>query len=249
MLNVKNLSRNVTDAHLKEIFGHCGLVKKSEVAIDPEVKLSKGTATVEFVARDFAMAAVQHLDGAQVDGMKMRVVLADKDDGSADPAPTYRRAFDERNRGPPGRRDEAPRGRGPPPPPGGGSSRAPPPYQQHDPRGPPPRGAFDRGPPPPPPRRDSRDGRGGPPPPPPFRERDHGHRRERGDYPRGRDYGRERDYDRGPPPPRRPSDRDYMPPPRRMSRSRSPGPRDGRGRGRERGRSRSRSSGSRSMSG
>ena len=77
VLLVRNLTRNVTDAHLKEIFGTCGAVKTAEVAIDPTVGLSKGHARVELSTRALAVAAVEQFDGAQVDGMRMKVALSD----------------------------------------------------------------------------------------------------------------------------------------------------------------------------
>ena len=164
MLLVRNLTRNVTDAHLKEIFGTCGAVKTAEVAIDPTVGLSKGHARVELSTRALAVAAVEQFDGAQVDGMRMKVALSDAPPERAAAQPPPRNGVHWQGGGyhggggkgggppPPPPRDARDRdyGRGPPGPP------PPPPYRD-DRGGYPPRDDYDRrGPPPPPPRYDSR---------------------------------------------------------------------------------------------
>ena len=77
VLSVGNLSRNVSDAHLREIFGNYGLVKKVAIVTDAAANnLSKGFGTVEFSARRLGLDAIEHLDGANVDGMHIRVSLA-----------------------------------------------------------------------------------------------------------------------------------------------------------------------------
>ena len=63
-----NLSHNVTNAHLQEMFGNCGLVKRAELAMDPA---STGRAIVEMGARSLAVAAIEHLDGATVDDLSL----------------------------------------------------------------------------------------------------------------------------------------------------------------------------------
>ena len=85
LLRVRGLSRNVSDAHLREIFGAYGLVRVAKVAIEPSVNLSKGYAQVEYVSRELAVAAAQSLDGSHIDGMRVQVVLADVEDAAAAP--------------------------------------------------------------------------------------------------------------------------------------------------------------------
>ena len=210
---MRNLSRNVNDEHLKEIFGACGVVKMAEVTMDPDVNLSTGTATVEFTARDFAVAAVSHLDGSSVDGMKMQVVLAYDEAQAADGNGKGVGKGGYKGFGK-GKGDGKGKGKGGPySAPGWADHRGP---ADRD------RGYHGRGPPPPPPR--GRDFDRGPPP------RDYG----RGPPPPPRDYGRG-----PPPPPRRDAprrSRSRSPPPRGRS------PIDRGGGQRARGRSRSRSS-------
>lgn len=67
-VQVGKLTRNVTDAHVKEIFSTWGDVVSARVAIDERVQLSKGYAIVEYASADAAQDAVDHMDGGQLDG-------------------------------------------------------------------------------------------------------------------------------------------------------------------------------------
>jgi RNA-binding protein with serine-rich domain 1 len=67
-VHVGKLTRNVTDAHVKEIFGTWGEVLSAKVAVDESVQLSKGYALVEYASAEAAQDAVDHMDGGQVDG-------------------------------------------------------------------------------------------------------------------------------------------------------------------------------------
>ena len=58
VLHVKNLTRNVNEEHLREIFGNYGSIKNVELAVDALVKLPKGYAFIEFASVDLAKAAV-----------------------------------------------------------------------------------------------------------------------------------------------------------------------------------------------
>ena len=73
VLHIKNLTRNVSAEHLREIFGNFGSVKSVELAIDQSVQLSKGYAYVEFGARDQAELAIKHMDGAEIDSQRAAV--------------------------------------------------------------------------------------------------------------------------------------------------------------------------------
>ena len=128
ILHVSNLTRNVTADHLREIFGMFGTVKNVELAIDGEVQLPKGYAFVELEEREHCEAAIEHMDGGQVDGQKVSVHIMGQ--GPRQPLP--------------------PRGRGGPPPPPPRDGRP----MDYGRRGPPPPDYGRRGPPPPPPRRD-----------------------------------------------------------------------------------------------
>lgn len=71
-LVVGNLTRNVTEDHIKEIFGHYGELKSVDLAIDKAVNLPKGFAHVEYVKHDDAEKAINFMNGAQIDGNVVR---------------------------------------------------------------------------------------------------------------------------------------------------------------------------------
>ena len=71
---VGNLTRNVTEVHIKEIFAHYGPIKSVDLAIDRQVNLPKGFAHIEFEARDDAEKAMDYMNGAQIDGNVVRWV-------------------------------------------------------------------------------------------------------------------------------------------------------------------------------
>ena len=76
VLHVRNLTRNVNEEHLREIFGNYGSIKNVELAVDALVQLPKGYAFIEFASVDLAKAAVQHMDGGQIDSNVVSVALA-----------------------------------------------------------------------------------------------------------------------------------------------------------------------------
>ncbi|KAI7839110.1 hypothetical protein COHA_007115 [Chlorella ohadii] len=65
-LHVGHLTRNVTEAHVREIFGTFGKLRSVELAIDKVVNLPRGFAYVEFETRAAADKARGHMDGGQV---------------------------------------------------------------------------------------------------------------------------------------------------------------------------------------
>ena len=71
-LHVSALTRNVTGAHVQEIFSTYGKVKSAELAMDRTVNLPRGFAYVEFENRQEAEAAQAHMDGGQIDGNTIR---------------------------------------------------------------------------------------------------------------------------------------------------------------------------------
>ena len=71
-LHVGHLTRNVNDAHIKEIFGTFGALKSVELAIDRVVNLPRGFAYVEFENRADAEKAKAHMHGGQLDGNVLR---------------------------------------------------------------------------------------------------------------------------------------------------------------------------------
>ena len=81
LLHVSGLTRNVTEAHLEEIFACFGELASVSLAVDETVGLSKGYAIVEFAARGGARAALDSLDGGVIDGagVAVRVVTPERD--------------------------------------------------------------------------------------------------------------------------------------------------------------------------
>ncbi|WOL14260.1 serine/arginine-rich splicing factor SR45-like isoform X4 [Canna indica] len=73
VLHIDHLSRNVNEAHLKEIFGNFGEIVNVELAIDRLVNLPRGYGYVEFKKRVDAEKALLHMDGGQIDGCVIRV--------------------------------------------------------------------------------------------------------------------------------------------------------------------------------
>lgn len=59
--------------HLKEIFGHYGVVKYVDVEIDKRNGLSKGAATIGFLTEKDAEHAMFYLNGGQIDGNVIKV--------------------------------------------------------------------------------------------------------------------------------------------------------------------------------
>lgn len=70
---MSNLSRNVNEDHLREIFGNYGKVKEATLAIDKAVGLPKGYAYIEFASERDAESAITHLHGGQIDGNAIKV--------------------------------------------------------------------------------------------------------------------------------------------------------------------------------
>lgn len=71
-LHVGHLTRNVTEAHVREIFANFGTLKSVELALDKVVMLPRGFAYVEYETKEDAAQAKLHMDGGQLDGNIVR---------------------------------------------------------------------------------------------------------------------------------------------------------------------------------
>lgn len=71
-LVVGNLTRNVTEDHIREIFSTYGAVRFVELAMDLRVNLPRGYAHVEYESREDAEKAIEHMNGGQIDGNTLR---------------------------------------------------------------------------------------------------------------------------------------------------------------------------------
>jgi RNA recognition motif-containing protein len=71
--NSSNLSRNVTKAHLEEIFTLFGVLKSCELPMDRlHSHLPRGYGYVEYDKSEDAEKAMKHMDGAQIDGLEIQ---------------------------------------------------------------------------------------------------------------------------------------------------------------------------------
>lgn len=72
-LYVGNLSYGTTGDQLNEMFSQHGTVRDTHVVTDRDTGQSKGFAFVEMSNADEAQAAIEALDGAELDGRSLRV--------------------------------------------------------------------------------------------------------------------------------------------------------------------------------
>jgi RNA recognition motif-containing protein len=72
-LYVGNLTYGTTDSNLQEMFGAHGTVQSAQVIMDRDTGRSKGFGFVEMSSDNEAQAAIQALNGAQVDGRALTV--------------------------------------------------------------------------------------------------------------------------------------------------------------------------------
>jgi RNA recognition motif-containing protein len=70
---VGNLSFNTDDEALREVFAEFGDVTSAKVVFDRETDRSRGFGFVEMSTDDEGNAAIEALDGAEVDGRNLRV--------------------------------------------------------------------------------------------------------------------------------------------------------------------------------
>uniref|UniRef100_A0A914HN37 RRM domain-containing protein n=1 Tax=Globodera rostochiensis TaxID=31243 RepID=A0A914HN37_GLORO len=72
-LCVRNLSRNITKAHMEEIFALFGALKSCELPLDRvHVHLPRGYGYVEYEKAEDAEKALKHMDGGQIDGLEIQ---------------------------------------------------------------------------------------------------------------------------------------------------------------------------------
>ncbi|KAL3120361.1 hypothetical protein niasHT_009232 [Heterodera trifolii] len=72
-LCVRNLSRNITKAHMEEIFALFGALKSCELPMDRvHVHLPRGYGYVEYEKAEDAEKALKHMDGGQIDGLEIQ---------------------------------------------------------------------------------------------------------------------------------------------------------------------------------
>ncbi len=72
-LYVGNLSYNTTDASLKDAFAPLGAVESANVIVDKMTGRSRGFGFVTMTNDDEALAAIEKMNGADVEGRKLTV--------------------------------------------------------------------------------------------------------------------------------------------------------------------------------
>ncbi len=75
-LLIRNLARTTTETELRALFESFGRVQSCTLVIDKETGSSKGFGFVEMPKHGDAKAAMQNLNGTEVDGSKIRVKKA-----------------------------------------------------------------------------------------------------------------------------------------------------------------------------
>ena len=75
-LFVGSLPWGVDDAKLSEIFSQAGTVVSAQVVKDRDTGRSRGFGFVEMSSDEEAQAAVQNLNGSEIDGRKIVVNIA-----------------------------------------------------------------------------------------------------------------------------------------------------------------------------
>lgn len=83
-LLVRNLARNTTEEELVSLFSVHGTLQSCNLVMDKETGESKGFAFVEMPKVGEAKAAIKTLNGADVDGVKIRVKKAEDKPEQAD---------------------------------------------------------------------------------------------------------------------------------------------------------------------
>jgi len=94
-LYVGNLSYDVTDSALEQMFAPHGTVQSAQVIIDRDTNRSKGFGFVEMGSDQEAQAAIQALGGQQMGGRSLTVNEAKPKE--ARPASGGRRGFGSRD--------------------------------------------------------------------------------------------------------------------------------------------------------
>ncbi|OJJ46332.1 hypothetical protein ASPZODRAFT_166606 [Penicilliopsis zonata CBS 506.65] len=120
---VEKLTKNVTEAHLHEIFGSFGDIQSLELPMNRAFITNRGTAYVLYYDPADAEAAIAHMHEAQLDGavLNVSIVLPRRNFSHSPPRSRYPRGSDKRQSygpttasgGHPSRRSPSPR-RSPP---------------------------------------------------------------------------------------------------------------------------------------
>ena len=75
-LYVGNLSFGMSDAELEEVFAQVGPVTEAIVIVDRESGRSRGFGFVEMASEEAATAAIEQINGTEVEGRALKVAEA-----------------------------------------------------------------------------------------------------------------------------------------------------------------------------
>ncbi len=76
-LLIRNIARSITEAQLLALFEPYGTVQSCTLVMNKESGLSKGFGFVDLPKAGEAKAAMQDLNGKEIDGSKLRVKKAE----------------------------------------------------------------------------------------------------------------------------------------------------------------------------
>ncbi|PSR87236.1 hypothetical protein BD289DRAFT_367340 [Coniella lustricola] len=108
---VERLTKNVTEEHLREIFGQYGEIDDMDVPLSRQYGTNRGAAYILYVNEADAESAIAHMHEAQLDGatISVSIVLPRRKFSAPPPTATRGANFDPRLP-PPGRGGRGPRG-------------------------------------------------------------------------------------------------------------------------------------------
>ncbi|KAJ0122987.1 hypothetical protein J7T55_011448 [Diaporthe amygdali] len=108
---VERLTKNVTEEHLREIFGQYGPIDDMDVPLSRQFGTNRGAAYILYVNEADAEAAIAHMHEAQLDGatISVSIVLPRRKFSPPPPTATHGANYDPRLP-PPGRGGRGPRG-------------------------------------------------------------------------------------------------------------------------------------------
>ncbi|KAF2747309.1 RNA-binding domain-containing protein [Sporormia fimetaria CBS 119925] len=97
---VENLTKNVNEGHLYEIFGNYGRIKDLKLPMNPVFNTNRGTAYILYEEIDDAERAIAKMHEAQLDGAKINVSIVLPRRRFSRSPPRYRQGPPPRDRDP-----------------------------------------------------------------------------------------------------------------------------------------------------
>ncbi|KIY68211.1 hypothetical protein CYLTODRAFT_319147, partial [Cylindrobasidium torrendii FP15055 ss-10] len=73
---ISNLTRNIVQPHLQAVFSVYGRINKIDIPLYAKSQQNRGKAALEFADSSAAAKAQSHMDGGQLDGNIVTVILS-----------------------------------------------------------------------------------------------------------------------------------------------------------------------------